>query len=338
MKQRLRFLDAARGLAIYTVVYSHICLFCLPDYNSSAVINFLRSYFLNAFFFISGFLAYRSPNVVSGSLTSGLIKKIWQLLIPTIVVGTIYALSHNIGLLVFYGNDAKYGYWFTLTLFEMYVIYFLILKAATIFKSRVLQTILLILTAIIFYGIHKTLLWNTALPNALGIGQLTYYMPFFCIGALCNCYSEIIKKAVKIKGGILITCFFAVVLAGYMLPVPSFVSTIAIVAIMTWTIKELYKRDYASTVIRKMLDGLESLGRNTLEIYFLHYFILFQLPTSVGSYLSALSENDNSLSLPEFIIVGTTVIIICIVCIVLARMLKTIPYISLLAFGKPSLK
>ncbi len=59
MKQRLEYIDACRGLAIFTVVYSHICLFCLPGYDASAVIDFLRIYFLNAFFFISSFVAFR---------------------------------------------------------------------------------------------------------------------------------------------------------------------------------------------------------------------------------------------------------------------------------------
>lgn len=108
MKQRLQYLDAARGLAIFTVVYSHICLFCLPEYDSSAVISFLRSYFLNAFFFIAGFVAYKTPETLSTSLGSLFFKKVKQLLIPTIVVGTIYAIANDITIVRFYTDEAKY--------------------------------------------------------------------------------------------------------------------------------------------------------------------------------------------------------------------------------------
>lgn len=38
--QRLEFLDAARGLAIFTVVYSHLCLFCLPAYQFISLLAF----------------------------------------------------------------------------------------------------------------------------------------------------------------------------------------------------------------------------------------------------------------------------------------------------------
>lgn len=105
-------------------------------------------------------------------------------------------------------------------------------------------------------------------------------------------------------------------------------------AIVIWIIRQLYINPIHSIGISKVLRGLEIIGSNTLEIYFLHYFLLFPIPASVGNFLKMLSSSEKSLSFPEFLIVGTVVVVICVTCIFLSRLLKTIPCISLLAFGK----
>ena len=60
MKERLLYIDVLRGIAILTVVYSHILLFCVGYSETSFVTDLLRKYFLNGFFFLSGFMAYKS--------------------------------------------------------------------------------------------------------------------------------------------------------------------------------------------------------------------------------------------------------------------------------------
>lgn len=64
MKERLLYIDVLRGIAILTVVYSHILLFCVGYSETSFMTDLLRKYFLNAFFFLSGFMAYKkSPSL-----------------------------------------------------------------------------------------------------------------------------------------------------------------------------------------------------------------------------------------------------------------------------------
>lgn len=60
MKERLLYIDVLRGIAILTVVYSHILLFCVGYSETSFMTDLLRKYFLNAFFFLSGFMAYKN--------------------------------------------------------------------------------------------------------------------------------------------------------------------------------------------------------------------------------------------------------------------------------------
>lgn len=56
MSVRLDYIDASRGLAIFTVVYSHICLFCLPAYEPSVILDFYGHIFLMRSFLSRGLL------------------------------------------------------------------------------------------------------------------------------------------------------------------------------------------------------------------------------------------------------------------------------------------
>lgn len=80
------------------------------------------------------------------------------------------------------------------------------------------------------------------------------------------------------------------------------------------------------------LIGLIYMGRNTLEIYFLHYFLLFPLPMAVGEYLGRLSAGH--IAFAELLIVGSVATAVSIGSIVFAGILKAIPWASRLMFGK----
>ena len=53
--KRLEFIDGMRGLAIFTVVYFHMFFF-IPKYPPSDIRTLIMLFFLNGFFFISGFV------------------------------------------------------------------------------------------------------------------------------------------------------------------------------------------------------------------------------------------------------------------------------------------
>lgn len=104
MKQRFLYIDVLRGIAILIVIYSHILLFCVGYSETSALTNLLRLYFLNAFFFLSGFMAYKAPIFNLSQIIRNLWKKITVLLIPTFITGGLYCA---------YINGNPYLFWLT---------------------------------------------------------------------------------------------------------------------------------------------------------------------------------------------------------------------------------
>ncbi len=201
MKQRLEYIDAARGLAIFAVVYSHICLFCLPGYDSSMIVDFLRSYFLNAFFFISGYMAWKPIEKFENNVLRLCRKSIVHLLIPTMVVGTFYALIYHIPILTFCFNGAKFGYWFTFALFEIFIIYYLVSALSAFLKSPIFRVTTIIIISIVFYCLNKYFTLDSSIYNLFCFDSICYYFLFFGLGIIAHEYKALIRKYLR-GGGI----------------------------------------------------------------------------------------------------------------------------------------
>lgn len=82
---------------------------------------------------------------------------------------------------------------------------------------------------------------------------------------------------------------------------------------------------------------LSTIGRNTLEIYFIHFFLLFTIPV-VPEWLNSLSSdacfgNIGCNSLPEFVIVGAISVFLCYVCLAIKKVVGLFPLVYELCFG-----
>ena len=127
MKERILYFDLLKGTAIFLVVMGHALTMCIRDIDAAPLFKIVSQVHMPIFFFVSGFLAYKD-----GFAMPKLGKKVSQLLVPTIVVGTIWFFvfpSTKIesplyttveGMLL---DPWKNGYWFTLCLFELFLVY-----------------------------------------------------------------------------------------------------------------------------------------------------------------------------------------------------------------------
>lgn len=334
---RIQYIDAARGLAMFTVVYSHICMFCIPDYGGSPMIGFLREYFLNAFFFISGFIALRSSLPDRGKIASQLWRKTCQLLIPTILFGAFYALSRGIspGDMLFDG--AKYGYWFTFVLYEMYLVYLFVAFAASFFTRRRRQAfdiIVLAVTALI-YLVHKRAGHFEQSDDLLCLGNFLGYFIFFGAGLFAASRKTEIARCLDYKGGVIVLLCAVLICLDSFLSMPRLLYRFSVLLTVVYVLRRFYASDRSIPLEVPFKNSLTTLGRYTLEIYFIHYFLLFPLPASLGEYLRSLTPGIySSVGFPEILTVGTVTLLTCYACILLSALIDRIPYLPRLAFGK----
>lgn len=322
MNNRILYIDIFRGLAIFTVVYSHILLFCTDQYNNSAIIIFLRNFFLYGFFFISGYLGYKKSIWDFKESFNYIYRKTKTLLIPTLICGSVYMISHNIKLDVALFDGAKCGYWFTFTLFLMFLIYAIIMYTI---KSSLGRLITFCLIAFISLVLHKTNIIEGKIQDLLTLENLTNYLPIFITGILCKRYELIFNKIIdSIPGKIIIFC---IVVLSYIICIPTSLTSLSHTLFIYYILKQLF-------INCKKPNILSIVGSHSLEIYFLHFFLLFKLPTDISKYLSWLSSTNSCTSFPELIIIGSISLIICFGAIGISIILKQVPFLSQILFGK----
>lgn len=334
MSVRLDYIDASRGLAIFTVVYSHICLFCLLAYEPSVILDFLRTYFLNAFFFISGFVAYKPVKQSARFYIVQLFNKTGLLLVPTFTVGIIYAVTHNIEIVRFLFDDAKYGYWFTFVLFEMFTIYYVVCILSSLISKSWIANGILFLIAVGLYLTNRSGYNISRIYDIFCFGNLSNYFIYFSFGLVTREYKPLINKLSFNYSNTIVALASILMLSSYIIYIPSVLKSISILIVVMYLMKTIYGQNQAPDFISPLKNGLLILGRYTLEIYFIHYFLLFPLPLALGKYFEELSVGGKSLSFPEFMIIGVIVISISYTCILLSYFIKKIPFISDIIFGK----
>lgn len=76
------------------------------------------------------------------------------------------------------------------------------------------------------------------------------------------------------------------------------------------------------------------MGRFSLEIYLIHYFLLFEMPNFLSGYFSELSMSCRNVSFPVFLVVGSVALSICFGAITIAKILSKIPYVGSVLLGK----
>lgn len=331
---RIQYIDALRGVAILTVVYSHILIFCMVHYPQSFITELLRLFYLNGFFFISGYLFYKPINTFTTKRVKDILsKKTILILIPTIVFGTAYFISHGIGMTVAIFDEAKMGYWFTFVLYEMFIIAILLMFVFNKIKYRkLLELPLLIVISVLSFCLVRfgsNEVWALRIFSPY---NFMFYLPMFVLGMLCKKFNLQFQRLLASR--VALAVLFCLVLLSFYIRIPSFIISVSIVFFAFCFGYQTQKSTpgfFEQNVIGRYLSLF---GRYSMEIYFIHYFLLFELPVGLSEYFARLSVSNRSLSFPEFIVVGTLATIICFASIAIAVFLRRIPYVGKLALGK----
>ena len=126
--KRLEYIDALRGFIMILVVYLHIINFGYHIDNTKmeamdTFINLFIRFLMPLFFFISGFVLYKKERVWRKTIIKDFIrKKFFILVTPTFIFLFLFAFLFSLS---YIGSltEMKSGYWFTIALFEFFVLY-----------------------------------------------------------------------------------------------------------------------------------------------------------------------------------------------------------------------
>lgn len=272
---RIGYLDALKCLGILLVIEGHVRQLGMgiKVYDTLPGIM-LYSFNMPIFFFVSGFFAYKS------SLTCKEIgKRTWQkflfLFVPAFAF-SVYSdlLSHDNPLDMIHNGFGEY--WFTFTLFECFIIYYI---AHVFLKKEKIRHIALVLLAIA--GVCVLSVFQNFGPAILDTNHLTKYFQFFVTGILAMRYKKQYEKLMNNENikAITILAFFALLFSlDYSIwPNPVFhvlrdvvLRYLGTFIVLSFFVCQSSWFDKES----KVLSFICKVGKRSLAIYLLQYFFI----------------------------------------------------------------
>lgn len=235
--------------------------------------------------------------------------------------------------------------WFTYVLFLIAIIFGGCIYLVSKCKWKWITNICLIVVAGICYVLSRRNYADYQLDMIFRIGTILYYLPYSFLGALCKRNPKWLQWLENKSICTFAICLFMLV-AFSVKEIPLCVRNVLMILTVYYVIKR-FTESVTAYCDNTWLDALnwrcinyfKVLGQHSLEIYFVHFLLLFSMPSCVGSYLNQLSADNcwwghSSVGFAEFCIVGSVSAVIAIISIFFARVIGQIPYLNQLLFGK----
>lgn len=294
--QRIEYLDAVKGFAIFLVVVGHAILWNAPDWelniqfdahNPSAlyrgiIFQWIYSFHMPLFFMISGFFLKSIDAGMVGlqkrsHLKQTIISKSQRLLVPYFVTGFFWMIVRQ-----------GFGYWFLFGLWEISILAMLMIYIMSYINKQNSIWIDLIGWGVFFLAV-KILLPALPKNNIVEFDRCLFDVPAFIAGILIRKYDLFRHLNLKVVCLLLIVFIvsFALSYIPYIYPErmiaiksSEYLRNYMIPLAGCGAIIGLFKL-YSKSSFMKLFVIL---GMFSLEIYILHIFFLVQNP-KIGTYI-----------------------------------------------------
>jgi len=272
-KQRIKYIDALRGFTMFLVVLQHIesIGFGIHPYES-VLGNILVSFRMPMFFFISGYIAYKvSFDWNMDAYCSNLRKKAIVQLIPTVFFFSLFTIAKAGNPISSFVTNGWGGYWFTFVLFEMFVLFY----SLSYWYKKYLDHCLVALSV---FGVFSLVVFRSdaAWWNMLCLENLCKYFQFFSLGILAKKYNTKFSFLIFIFSIVIITATNWVnesfIVKSLVRDVIVRYTGIFVVFAFFLSKEEFFKRE------NWFNKCILFIGRRTLDIYVIHYFLLSSFP------------------------------------------------------------
>ena len=343
--KRLEYIDALRGFSMILVIYFHIPSYCLGNayIGFNDVLEWVR---MPLFFFISGFVFYKVGRVWDNTTIRSMLKKKFMVqIIPTIVFMLLFLFLFDYFDVSALGSDKK-GFWYTIVLFEYFVIY--ILAEASLNQKNSHKGELRVMILVLFISILSFFYAKYYNRYSGELGNLKTILGFFSFVKLRHFvffwFGTIIRKHfstfIRLSDQryimlTLILLYIAMTLFPVVYHTPGLEYPAYLISGITLTVilfTFFRKNEHLLTKEKWPGKSLQFIGRRTLDIYLLHYFFLpYQQLQDFGAKLI---QYDNK-ALEVVIILILT---LCIIAISLAAssIIRLSPFLAHYLFGAKS--
>lgn len=348
------------------VVTNHVALKSFGmQIRWSAALQFFLLFRMPLFFFISGYLAYKAGRVWNARTLSELsLKKLRVQIIPTVVFFLLFLAMVPTTPFLYNLNEAlassmKAGYWFTLVLLYMLLTFYLFSYVESklsawrshshfsflIPRSSFLVILLFIVSLCLFETCYMPRYFSWALgykgqPNEFlnysSLVEMFRYFPFFLFGSIVHRYWEQAQRLMDARWFFPVVTVLAIVCTldvikwhTLRMEWTSLPHTLAMFLLLSMVF--MFFRHYHEFFEQTRFgQGLQFIGRRTLDIYLLHYFFLPKLPM-VGQFFYLHRHNNFILDTTASLAVALLVVGFCIIT---SQLLRVSPFLKKYLFGR----
>lgn len=345
----MEWLDAMRGFTMILVVAYHVAQhgFCESE-KISASLPFLVLFRMPLFFFVSGFLAYRSKFVwTAESFVSLTWKKIKVQVLPTLVFLSVFVLLKSKyhfwdGMMVAMKSPTKDGYWFTWVLLQMFLIYYVAASIAQRWmKNSHIPIVVLWALAVFAY-------LSLYLPNTFGkwyendfmmyssVYETLKFFHFFLIGNIVHRYWDKAQRLFDTQWFFpvlvivaLMSCADIFRLHTLKFQWTNLPKTMAMYSLMLIVLMSFRYYQDKFTKNHRIGKALQYIGTRTLDVYLLHFLLLPKIP-QVGQWLDANHPNF----VIDIVLAGSLGLIVIAFCLLISNILRINPIMKQYLFGR----
>lgn len=355
-KVRMEWLDAMRGFTMILVVAYHVAQMSFgQSEKTSASLPFLVLFRMPLFFFVSGFLAYKSKAIWTGEYFKSLVwKKIKVQVLPALIFLCAYIIL-RLGdfwntFMKCMETPTKGGYWFTLALLYMFIIYYIfafieqkLFKAfPQINKEKwgwIPITVLFVLSLFVYETLYLPKCFTYFKDKFYmysSLYQVMKFFHFFLMGNIVHRYWKQVQRLFDTKWffPILLTTAFvccADIFRWHTLRYgwTNLPRTLAMYTLMFTVI--IFFRHYKQyfTKDTRLGNTLQYIGTRTLDIYLLHFFFLPKLPM-VGTWLNEYRPNF----CVDIVLSFSMAAIVIGFCLLTSNILRINPILKEYLFGR----
>lgn len=289
---RIEYIDALRGFAILLVIFCHIEIHSFQN-QAFLYTHIYKLIHMPLFFFISGYIALQNNKVWdTHTFLQESMKKTRILIVPAFLFGLIYTYFFaNGNLAIFISDISKQGYWFTIALFEMFLVYYTANYILYRCKQKVSNHTFIaamFMTILGVYLLKISSLYYKPINDFMNITSfyyLPFYYPHFIFGVIAAKYKTYFEKFIDnsyVMAGILIVFSTILGFRPYLIEhllggkeiSACIISFTGIIVVYNFFRK--YQTNLSSST--KLGASLQYIGKKTLDIYLLHYFFLPYIP------------------------------------------------------------
>lgn len=353
-KQRLEWIDAMRGFTMILVVTNHVQGMAFEEIiKMASSMQFFLLFRMPLFFFISGFLAYRTNFIWSFNNFASMVgKKIRIQIIPTLIfflvaVVLLHPGKFNDTVIHWIQSPMKGGYWFTLVLLYMFIIYYVFeylenrLKQPGLIPVLVLWIISFCLSLTCYLPKHFVWAEGCRHPYSGWLNDTSFiefirYFHFFVFGSIIHRYWHKVERIFDLKGFYLLIltiafCATTEYLKLHLLRMEWANITHSLSQYALLTLVFLFFKYYQNSFSQNIFLGksLQYIGTRTLDIYLIHYLFIPYLP-EIGKYFNS---HHNNFAI-DFTIALIVAIIVIGFCILTSNILRISPFLKKYLFGK----